>query len=667
MNAQLKPAAFVACLLALSLLILLLLLWPGASSLPSTQAFSLQSIPSPTPPRAIPTGNLPVRPTNEPPDPISTKAALLTAVASQPTVLTPTPYVPPPHIALTSSEGGSYKTLHKKPPFTLEVSGYINSNIGKGKCRSAHWNWGDGTMDSTPCLSKEGALYTGRHTYTKYGTYYARLVMTLVGGEKASSDTQAVVIGSTFAEESHLRDTARWVVWGITLVGAVVILRRLRRVRTAWARVGFWLTLLLVFSYLPPFSYFPNPLGIYWSRVGGYSYDLRLPFWNGFVIAALPDDSLQQRLDGLIGAVGGLDPLDPTQPLTGYRFFSARLPERPMTYGNYAQIVTELTFADGTRRIESIPVAESFNVFGAYRVHSRSHRGGAFDNIGRLFTQHEEFGVTPFPWESAPIHLATPQRLDLHLDAQHWDRENPGNWVLAYGSERRGLAFSPDGNSFLAAGVKGYDKHDLWLIKLDGSPPMRIAEDVINYDWSPDGRYMIYNRAWRDFPVFVQELKGGTEREVAQPGVQQLSGMTQEGVWHVEGEELWVTPFDGGQKRQVTTVEGANNLTIALPSPDGRRVAYIYEGGLYLRNADEQGLGAPIARAQNAAWSPDGNSLAWVNEFSSLGVAERGGMVRFETSIGPTHTNLFHSVPLWSPDGRTIFVQTFPNGGRRIV
>lgn len=143
--------------------------------------------------------------------------------------------------------------------------------------------------------------------------------------------------------------------------------------------------------------------------------------------------------------------------------------------------------------------------------------------------------------------------------------------------------------------------------------------------------------------------------------------MTHEGVWYVEGQTLWVAPFDGGQKRQITIVEEANDLTIALPSPDGRRVAYIHEGGLYLRDADEQGLGAPIARAQNAAWSPDSSRIAWVNEFSAIGVAERDGNIRFGTLIGPSNTNLFHSVPQWSPDGRSIFVQTFPYGGRRIV
>ena len=181
MNPQLKPAAFVACLLLLSLSALLLLR-PGAGSLSSTQAFSLQGIPSPTPPRAIPTGDLPVRPTAGPPDPVATRAAQLTEIASAPTRAVETPYVRPLHIVLTSKEGGSYKTLRKRAPYTLEISGYIESGPGEEKCGDAFWDWGDGTHDRVACQGEPGALYNGRHTYIRVGAYRAHLSMATTDG-----------------------------------------------------------------------------------------------------------------------------------------------------------------------------------------------------------------------------------------------------------------------------------------------------------------------------------------------------------------------------------------------------------------------------------------------------------------------------------------------------
>lgn len=475
MNAQLKPAAFVACLLSLSLLILLLLR-PGAGSVPSRQAFSLRSIPSHSPPLAISTVIPPFRPTAGPPDPVATEAAELTAIASAPTRPVETPYVHPLHIALTSREGGSYKTLRKTPPYTLELSGYIESSPAEEKCRDAFWDWGDGTQDTIACQDEAGALYKGRHTYTRVGAYRARLAMTTTGNRGANSDSQTVIIGSTFPNTTPLHDAARWVLWGGALGVMLVFLRWLRRRRTGWARLGFWLVLLALFTYLPPFSYVPNPLGIYWARVGGYSYDLRLPFWNGFAVASLPTENLQRTLDEFIGQRGALDPFDPVQPITGYRFISAYLQRDPASYGNYAHVVTEFTYADGARREVTIPMREDKSMLGAYRMHS------AF-SMGRLFTQHEEFDMTVFAWKGAPITLATPQRLILHPDAQRWDRYNPGDWVL--GSDSPRLVFAPDGNSFLVASAKGNDKRDLLIIKLNGSPPARMAEDVLNYGWSP--------------------------------------------------------------------------------------------------------------------------------------------------------------------------------------
>jgi hypothetical protein len=163
---------------------------------------------------------------------------------------------------LTSSEGGSYKTLRKTPPYTLEISGSIESDPNEEKCTEAYWDWGDGTRDTVPCQDDPGALYKGRHTYTRVGVYGVTLAMTTTASQGTYSDMQKVIMGSTFPNTTPLHDAARWVLWAGSLGVMLALLRWLRRRRTGWARLGFWLTLLALFTYLPPFSYFPNPLGI---------------------------------------------------------------------------------------------------------------------------------------------------------------------------------------------------------------------------------------------------------------------------------------------------------------------------------------------------------------------------------------------------------------------
>jgi len=75
---------------------------------------------------------------------------------------------------------------------------------------------------------------------------------------------------------------------------------------------------LLLVSFVAPFSYLPNPLGLAEMLAGSYTYHPGVPLVNGFaMLGADPAPLVRERLDRLIGQTG-LDPLDPVQPLVGY-------------------------------------------------------------------------------------------------------------------------------------------------------------------------------------------------------------------------------------------------------------------------------------------------------------------------------------------------------------
>ena len=76
-----------------------------------------------------------------------------------------------------------------------------------------------------------------------------------------------------------------------------------------------------------------------------------------------------------------------------------------------------------------------------------------------------------------------------------------------------------------------------------------------------------------------------------------------------------------------------------------------------------------FARLQ-IAWSPAGDRLAIVaSDYGDISlpvlrVFDRSGNSLLETPIGP---NGHARVPQWTPDGRWLFLNTFPEGGRRLV
>ena len=89
------------------------------------------------------------------------------------------------------------------------------------------------------------------------------------------------------------------------MIGVLLALGKRHR---AFPVLGVTLSILLLFTFVPPLTLFPNPVGLVWRTRGGYSYDPNLPFRNLFVVSGEPTVKLRPYLDRLIGQTG-LDPL----------------------------------------------------------------------------------------------------------------------------------------------------------------------------------------------------------------------------------------------------------------------------------------------------------------------------------------------------------------------
>src|SRR5260370_37273838 len=91
----------------------------------------------------------------------------------------------------------------------------------------------------------------------------------------------------------------------------------------------------------------------------------------------------------------------------------------------------------------------------------------------------------------------------------------------------------------------------------------------------------------------------------------------------------------------------------------------------------EQAAGAAATLPQPAglepaemAWSADGSLLAVIDRSSNpgppvkLAVVTAGGQVNFTSDIAPGDVS---EAPQWTPDDKTVLVQTYPYQGRRII
>ena len=210
---------------------------------------------------------------------------------------------------------------------------------------------------------------------------------------------------------------------------------------------------------------------------------------------------------------------------------------------------------------------------------------------------------------------------------------------------------------------------------------------------SPDGRWLTYGtRHDAETGLRIRELATGEERWLVFP----IQRDEQESIANMDvlpgysftpdsravvisyGGEIWRVPVDGGQPTKIPfTVNAevavgpevkfeypiedsptfiAKQIRDAVPSPDGRRIAFSALDRLYvmdLPNGTPRRLTDQNTGEFYPAWSPDGTQIAYVTWNDSVGhimrVSANGGR-----PVQLTRVSGYYQQPAWSPDGRRI-------------
>jgi Tol biopolymer transport system component len=211
---------------------------------------------------------------------------------------------------------------------------------------------------------------------------------------------------------------------------------------------------------------------------------------------------------------------------------------------------------------------------------------------------------------------------------------------------------------------------------------------------SPDGRWLVYaTRHVSHTGLRIHELATGEERWLAYPVQRdkQESRATRDAypgmaftpdsreVVATYGGQIWRIPVDGSEPIHVPfeaqveqalgpevvfdyPVEDTPDFVVkqirdAVPSPDGERIAFSALGRLYVKalpDGDPVQLTDQTGNQHAPVWSPDGQSLAYVNwDFQDGGhlwrVSATGGQPQ-----RLTERPAFYQQPAWSPDGQRI-------------
>jgi Tol biopolymer transport system component len=236
-------------------------------------------------------------------------------------------------------------------------------------------------------------------------------------------------------------------------------------------------------------------------------------------------------------------------------------------------------------------------------------------------------------------------------------------------------AWSPDGRriTFVSGSLGG---SQIFVMNADGGDQTLLASGGVNRTpaWSPDGRKIAFlsNRTGSD-RVYVMAAAGG-EPVVLPAEWPWLLGFS----WSPDGKHLvfaadkseaipapFPLPYTFREESVITVVDatGRNQTTIVRDttwdsepawSPDGKRIAFLSSGTIWVMNPDGRGR-LPLTSegaSSGPVWSPDARRIAFVSthdQKSQIFVMNADGSGQLQVTVSGEG-----NWPSWSPDGRRI-------------
>lgn len=219
-----------------------------------------------------------------------------------------------------------------------------------------------------------------------------------------------------------------------------------------------------------------------------------------------------------------------------------------------------------------------------------------------------------------------------------WSRTGPDVRLTRLGASIEAMAWAPDGRSIVLAGNR-YGVYDIYRVEVPSGQATRLTRDP-NYEvypvFTPDGKSIVYvrlNESWTDHDIMVIGSDGSNPRVVTHdtdmfdyhygrsfgypvlsPDSRKILFRSHRSGWF----NYYLVPLEGGEPRALAPADA--DQSEAAWSPDGRYVAYIenHDGTLDLRVVLAVG-GTPRVLINPTDgvcafphWSPDGTRICYL-------------------------------------------------------
>ena len=288
------------------------------------------------------------------------------------------------------------------------------------------------------------------------------------------------------------------------------------------------------------------------------------------------------------------------------------------------------------------------NKYGTYDLRLIGIDGSA----DRTLYSNEDIEAYPHEWSTDGKHIATFFYSNKDEDHQIvWISVDDGSvevlkTMLEGHTTGSGVSHSPDDLYIVYDHSAEEDplNYDIYLLATDGSGEIPLVEHPANdrvLGWAPDGKEILFRRdylgSWDVWTIPVANGKsvGSPKRILSDVGGISPLGFTQDGSFY----------FSSMTRRFAVEVAPFDLKTGTVQEQSGKNI---------------------LGSNYDAVWSPDGNSLAFINE--QVGIGGPGFYHR------PLH--IFHlitgeerelaadfevRVPRWSPDGSSVLITGYDN------